>query len=137
MAYLLMVDDNPQTQTYLGRILRHRTRHELVFARSAREGIDRIVERRPDLIFLDLFLPGGTDGFQLFETLRGHPATASIPILIHTAVPLDPLTQIRLRRVHHDGFLEFPVPASELIRVIDAALARHQTGVHRWRPPTA
>ena len=137
MAYLLMVDDNPQTQAYLERIVRHRTRHELGFARSGKEGVDSIVERRPDLIFLDLFLPGGMDGFELFGMLRGHPATASIPILIHTAVPLDEVTLIRLRRVQHDGFVEFPVAASDLVHLVEAALQRRQTGVRRWQPPTA
>ena len=98
MANLLMIDDNPQSQKYLGRIIRHRTSHALVFAGDGPEGIEKIVEQRPDLLFLDLFLPG-TDGFELFTTLRNHPATHNVPIIIHAAVPLDDVTQIRLRRI--------------------------------------
>ena len=64
MANLLMIDDNPQNQTYLSRIIRLRTDHEFVVAGSGPEGIEKIVDQRPDLIFLDLFIPG-IDGFEL------------------------------------------------------------------------
>ena len=71
------------------------------------------MERRPNLILLDLFIPG-MDGFELFITLRDHPATAAIPIVIHSAVPLDQLTQLRLKRVRNEGYIELPIEASEL-----------------------
>ncbi len=136
MANLLMIDDNPQSQKYLGRIIRHRTSHALVFAGDGTDGIEKIVEQRPDLLFLDLFLPG-TDGFELFTTLRNHPATHNVPIIIHAAVPLDDVTQIRLRRITHDGLVEFPIEASELIRFINTALKRNSSQTHKWVPPSA
>jgi len=76
------------------------------------------------------------DGFELFKTLRDHPATENIPIIIHTADPLDQGTQIRLRRVIADGFVEFPIEASELIRIVDTALKRNATHVRKWVPPS-
>lgn len=136
MANLLMIDDNPQSQKYLGRIIRHRTSHALVFAGDGPEGIEKIVAQRPDLLFLDLFLPG-TDGFELFTTLRNHPATHNVPIIIHAAVPLDDVTQIRLRRITHDGLVEFPIEASELIRLINTALKRNSSQTQKWVPPSA
>lgn len=120
----MMIDDNPQSQKYVERILRHRSSHDIGFSASAAEAIEKLVERRPDLILLDLFIPG-MDGFELFKTLRDHPATADIPIVIHSAVPLDQLTQMRLKRVRTDGYLEFPIEASELNRTIANALQRH------------
>ena len=134
MAHILMVDDNPSNQRYIERIIRHRTQHELAFAADSKAAIERIVEKRPDLIFLDLFIPG-TDGFEFFKVLRGHPATASIPIVIHTAVPLDQVTQIRMRRVACDAFVEFPVEASELVRIMDTAMQRTAVPIRRWTPP--
>jgi CheY-like chemotaxis protein len=136
MANLLMIDDNPQSQKYLGRIIRHRTSHALVFAGDEPKGIEKIVERRPDLLFLDLFLPG-TDGFELFTTLRHHPATHNVPIIIHTAIPFDDVTQIRLRRIPHDGLVEFPIEASELNRLINIALKRNSSQTQKWVPPRA
>ena len=135
MAHILMIDDNPQNQRYIERIVRHRTHHEIVFAGDSKEGIEKMVARRPDIIFLDLFIPG-VDGFDFFKILRRHPATASIPIVIHTAVPLDQITQIRLRRVPFDGFLEFPVEASQLIGAIDRALQRNAGPMRKWVPPS-
>ena len=136
MANLLMIDDNPQNQTYLSRIIRLRTAHEFAVAGSGPEGIEKIVAQRPDLIFLDLFIPG-IDGFELFNLLRDHPATHSIPIIIHTAVPLDDVTQIRMRRIQPDAFIEFPVEASALVQTIEKALQRNRLGTKKWVPPKA
>ena len=135
MAHILMVDDNPQNQRYIERIIRHRTSHQLTFAGHGEEVIEKIVERRPDIILLDLFIPG-VDGFDLFNILRDHPATHSIPIVIHTAIPFDQVTQIRLRRVRHDGLAEFPIEASELGRIIDTALKRNSPTERKWVPPS-
>ena len=93
-----------------------------------------MVERRPDLNFLDLYIPG--DGFELFDNLRKHPATGSIPIIIHTAVPLDQLTRWRLRKMRFEGFVEFPIEASELNKVIDVALKHNSPDVRKWVPPS-
>jgi CheY-like chemotaxis protein len=135
MAQLLMIDDNPQSRLYMERIIKHRTKHKIQFANDSREGMERLVKCRPDLLFLDLFLPG-TDGFQLFDILRSHPATATIPIIIHSAVPLDKITQMRLRRMRHDGYLEFPIEATGLNRMIENVIHRHSTE-QRWQPPPA
>ena len=86
------------------------------------------MERRPNLILIDLFIPG-MDGFELFITLRDHPATAAIPIVIHRAVPLDQLTQLRLKRVRNEGYIEFPIEASGLpTGFIANALQRNSPG---------
>lgn len=136
MAYILMIDDNPQSRRYLERIIRHRSAHQLEFASSGSAAVEKLVERRPDLIFLDLFIPG-IDGFELFDILRRHPATEDIPIVIHTAVPLDPVTRMRLDRLRFEGFVEFPIEASELNRVIAIALKRSATPARKWIPPPA
>ena len=135
VAYILIVDDSPHNRKYLERIIRHRTKHTVVFAETAPEAVEKMVEKRPDVIFLDLFIPG--DGFVLFDNLRRHPATGSIPIIIHTAVPLDAVTNIRLRKMQHDGFVEFPVEASHLVSRIDIALRRNSSVERRWVPPRA
>ena len=136
MACILVVEDNPQSRRYLERIIRHRSQHELVFAGTGKEAIDSLVERRPDLIFLDLFVPQ-TDCFEFFALLRRHPATADIPIVIHTAVPLDPLTKMRVDKMRFEGFVEFPIEAWELNRVIATALKRNALPTRKWTPPPA
>ena len=136
MAYLLMIDDNPQTQKYLGRIIRLRTRHQLGFAASATAAFEALAAKRPDLVFLDLYIPG-MDGIELFETLRRHPATQTIPVFFHTAVPLDPVARMRLDRTQFEGLIEFPIEASALSAQIEAALESGRRQVRRWEPPPA
>ena len=92
--------------------------------------------KRPDLIFLDLFLPG-INGFELFNLMRGHPATHSIPIVIHSAIPLDDITQIRMRQIQCDAFIEFPVEASVLVRTIEEVLQRNRVETKKWVPHRA
>jgi len=139
MAYLLMIDDNPQSQRYIEKIIHYRSSHEIEFAPTSVEAVEKLVERRPEVIMLDLFIPGA-DGLEFFQSLREHPATADIPIIIHTAVPLDQLTEMRLKRVtrtvRYEGFVEFPIEASELNRIIDIALKRNASGARKWVPPS-
>ncbi len=133
MAYLLMIDDNPQTQRYIERIIRHRTKHEIAFAASKDECIEKMVERRPEVVLLDLFIPG--DGFELFELLRQHPTTEDIPIVIITAVPLDQITRMRLKKMRCEGFIECPIEATELNRILNIALKRNSIVARKWEPP--
>ena len=137
MAHILMIDDNPQNQRYIGKILRYRSTHQIDFAPDCHDAVEKIVEQRPDLIFLDLFTPG-TDGFEFLESLHTHPATKGIPVVVHSGVPLDRLTSLRLKRVRpmYEGLIEFPIDASDLNRTIAAALRRSTGSVHKWAPPT-
>jgi CheY-like chemotaxis protein len=82
--------------------------HQIGFAENATDAIESMVQRRPDVILLDLFIPE-MDGFQLFENLRKQPATESIPVIGHSAIPLDPVTALRVKRMRSEGFIEFPI----------------------------
>ena len=138
MAYILMIDDNPQNHKNVGRTLHYRSNHEIKFAIDSSDAIEKMATRRPDVILLDLFIPG-MNGFDFFELIHNHPATSDIPIVIHTAVPLDELTDLRLqrlRRIHrHVGFLQFPIEASELKKVVTDALKKKNDGTRKWNPP--
>ena len=140
MAYILMIDDNPQTQKQFERVLHYRSKHEVGFAASSYAAVEKMVERRPDVIFLDLFIPGA-DGFEFFKKIKTHPATSSIPIVIHTVVPLDQLTKLQLKRmkkdVRYQGFVQFPIEASELNRIIANALKHSAVRTQKWVPPKA
>ena len=77
---ILLVDDNK----HLLGLLRLHFKGQGFSIATAANGLDALkkaVAMGPDLILLDLLLPG-LDGFVVCETLRKHPATASIPIII-------------------------------------------------------
>jgi CheY-like chemotaxis protein len=109
MSYLLMIDENPVNRRYIGKMIQYRSN-----IRSALPKMPMTQSRawcnvrRPDVILLDLFIPG-MDGFQLFENLRKQPATESIPVIGHSAIPLDPVTALRVKRMRSEGFIEFPI----------------------------
>lgn len=135
MAYVLMVDDNPVNCRYIEKMIRYRSNHEIGFAHDASQAIESMINRRPDVILLDLFIPG-MDGFELFENLRKHPATESIPVIAHSAIPLDPVTKLRVKRMRTEGFILFPIDATALKETIGTALKRNDVLTKKWIPPS-
>ena len=63
VAWPIFCDRRQPQNKRIGSIIRLRTDHNFVVADSGTEGIEKIVAQRPDLIFLDLFIPG-IDGFE-------------------------------------------------------------------------
>ena len=82
-ANILAVDDEPAL-TELMHFHLERAGHHVTIAANGWEAIDRIKQRRPDIILLDLMLPD-LDGFGVCEILRSEPLTATIPIIIVSA----------------------------------------------------
>ncbi|HRE83330.1 MAG TPA: response regulator [Opitutaceae bacterium] len=80
---ILSVDDEPDVTTLVQFHL-DKAGCEVVTAGTGREALDRVNERRPDLILLDLMLPD-IDGFGICEILRRQAVTATIPVVILTA----------------------------------------------------
>jgi CheY-like chemotaxis protein len=101
------------------------------------EAIERAVRAQPDLITLDLSMPG-TDGIEAFVQLRKNPATEQIPVCIITGHP-------EFRKVIYDrpvvppeGFITKPCDPDHVVRTVHriVALRRRQKGRHP-RPTTA
>lgn len=79
----MVAEDEPEVANLLEVIFR-REGFRILMARSAIEAIDVAIRHQPDLVLLDLDLPGG-HGSTVCETLRHHPATSQTQILIVTA----------------------------------------------------
>jgi CheY-like chemotaxis protein len=56
----------------------------VVGAASGQEGLTLVASEKPDLILLDIMLPGGMNGFDVLERLKEDPATQSIPVIVLT-----------------------------------------------------
>lgn len=80
---LLLVDDEPANLHVLREILQ--ADYRLQFARDGRRALDLVAAERPDLILLDVMMPGLT-GFEMCEALQAAPLTASIPVIFVTAL---------------------------------------------------
>lgn len=80
---LLLVDDEPANLHVLREILQHD--YQLQFARDGRRALELTAAERPDLIVLDVMMPGLT-GFEVCQALQAAPETRSIPVIFVTAL---------------------------------------------------
>jgi signal transduction histidine kinase/CheY-like chemotaxis protein len=118
---LLHIEDNPANRSLVARILERRPNIAVVGAESAEKGLELARTRDPDLIVLDINLPG-MDGFAALELLRAWPDTRNIPVIALTAnaMPSD------VKRGLEAGFLQYltkPVDVKEFLRAVDLFLS--------------
>ena len=83
MARILAVDDMPLHLDYLQEELTH-LGHEVITADDGQEALRAISEQEPDIVLLDLSMPG-MDGLQVLQVLRKEEAYASLPVIMLTA----------------------------------------------------
>src|SRR5262249_38715046 len=106
---LIVNEDNPDMNRFLVDCLA--PDYQLATAFDGRQGIEKALERRPDLILTDVMMPMGGD--ELVRELRGHPELERIPIIVLTAEADDEL-RIKLLREGAQDFLTKPVTSEEL-----------------------
>jgi DNA-binding response OmpR family regulator len=83
MAHILVIDDDQATLQLLIIMLEHEG-YQVSVASDGFQGLKLARKQRPDLVLLDLMLPG-IDGFEVCSRLRQEPATATVPVLIVSA----------------------------------------------------
>jgi CheY-like chemotaxis protein len=94
-ANLLVIDDDPQAVSLVKAILKpYNVRVSSVD--NARGGIEQALRNKPDLVILDLMMPG-VDGFEVIAALRRDKDMSRVPILVHTAKTLTAEDRHRLQ----------------------------------------
>jgi PleD family two-component response regulator len=81
---VLVVDDQPFNLTLLVTILQ-KEQYRVVIAESGEQALQQLAEDLPDIILLDVVMPG-IDGFELCRQLKDDPKTAAIPVIFMTAL---------------------------------------------------
>ncbi|HWL91000.1 MAG TPA: response regulator [Actinomycetota bacterium] len=117
MGRVLVVDDEPDV-LLLCRLNLQQRGHELLEASEGTRALELAKERHPDVIVLDLMLPGMT-GYEVLETLKGDPATSDIPVLVLTAKSLR-ADRERSQGMGAAGFLTKPFLPDELCEMVDS-----------------
>jgi len=117
---VLYVEDNPSNTMLMRRIFTRRPHIRLLVAADGDTGLEMVGEHRPDLVLLDLHLPGRS-GEEVLAGIRLDPAIAATPVVIVTA----DLTAGIERRLHDAGATDFmskPVDIGRLLHVVDREL---------------
>ncbi len=122
-AKILIVDDEPFNVDYLEQELED-LGYEIISATSGQEALSQVAEKKPDLVLLDIMMPG-MDGFEVCRTLKGDEDTRLIPIIFMTALGA---VEDRIKGIEAgaDDFLTRPVDERELRARIKTALKLKQ-----------
>jgi two-component system cell cycle response regulator DivK len=121
MVKVLVVEDNPANMKLAALLLRN-AGHGVLCATDAETGLTLARAERPDLILMDIQLPG-MDGFAATAMLKQDPATAGIPVIALTAMAMKE-DQEKSRAAGCDGYISKPLRYQELYAAIDALLAK-------------
>lgn len=110
--FVLVVDDNRITTKLLRRYLESNG-FEAAEAYDGIECLEKVAERSPDTIVLDVMMPR-MDGYETVKRLRENPATSKIPVVIVTALN-DVANQLKAIESGADDFLSKPIEEKLLI----------------------
>lgn len=116
---VLLIEDDRDSREVYGTALRH-SGYRVLEATDGGEGIRLAREHRPDVIVMDLGLPG-VDGWRATETLKANPATADIPVIAVT-VHVHEFYRARTQAVGCDSFLDKPCSPTRLLGEITRVL---------------
>jgi PAS domain S-box-containing protein len=120
---VLYVEDNPANLALVEYVLRQRRPHlRLLSAHTGELGISLAESQHPDLVILDISLPG-MDGYQVLEVLRNAPATRDTPIFALSANAMQRDVEQGLA-AGFDDYLTKPIDVARLLSTIDALLER-------------
>lgn len=116
---ILVVEDNALNLKLVRAVLEN-AGFRVRAAGTAEDGVALAVGEPPDLVLMDLQLPG-MDGYDGLRALRAEPATSGVPVLAVTALAM-PQDREQVRRAGFDGYIEKPISVRDLPGQVRAAL---------------
>ena len=120
MAKILVVDDDVRNLRLAVTVL-DKAGHEVLSAEDGAEGIAAALAHAPDLVLLDVQMPG-MDGVTVLMRLRAEPRTAALKVVALTALAMKGDRE-RLLAEGFDGYLEKPIRYKKFLASVAALLA--------------
>ncbi len=120
MSLILIVEDNEKNLKLVRDVLQVKG-YETIDAGTAEDGLKLALERKPNLILMDIQLPG-MSGVDALKALRAEPETAGMPVIAVTASVMQQDRQ-QIMRAGFDGFIEKPINLRKLLDTVQQALA--------------
>jgi len=121
MSLILIVEDNEKNMKLVRDVLQAKG-YATIEAGTGEEGIRLAAERKPDLILMDIQLPG-INGIEALRVLRASPETAAIPAVAVTASVMQQ-DRKQITEAGFDGYLGKPINLKEFLETVRAILEK-------------
>ena len=119
MSLILIVEDNEKNMKLVRDILQAKG-YQTVEAITGEEGVKLALERKPDLVLMDIQLPG-INGIEALRQLRADSSTAAIPVVAITASVMQQDKQ-DVMASGFNAFIEKPINLREFLATVQAAI---------------
>jgi two-component system cell cycle response regulator DivK len=119
MTLILIVEDNEKNLKLVRDVLQVKG-FATIEAGSAEDGIKLAAERKPDLILMDIQLPG-MNGIDALKVLRADPATSKIPVVAVTASVMQQDRKL-ITEAGFDGYVAKPINIKEFLEAVRSVL---------------
>lgn len=114
---ILVVEDQDSIRRMIEALI-HARGYTVIAVPSGAKALDVAITDPPDLVLLDLMLPGQYDGFEVCQRLRKDPSTRSVPVVIITAMD-DDATRERAKQAGATAFYTKPFSPIALLKEIE------------------
>jgi two-component system cell cycle response regulator DivK len=121
MSTILIVEDNEKNMKLARDVLQSRG-YATLEAVTGEDGVRIAIERKPDLVLMDIQLPG-INGIEALRQVRADPGCARIPIVAFTA-SVTPTDRSQISAAGFDGFLSKPINLKEFLDTVKRLLER-------------
>ena len=119
MSLILIVEDNEKNMKLARDVLQVKG-YTTIEATTGEDGVRLATERKPDLVLMDIQLPG-INGIEALRTLRANPTTAHIPVIAVTASVMQQDRKL-ITEAGFDAYVGKPINLREFLDALDAAL---------------
>ncbi len=114
---ILLIEDNHSLREEIVNVLELEG-FDVTTAENGRVGIERLHQEIPDLVLCDLMMPD-MDGYETLKAIRGHPATARLPVILLTARD-DDTCRTKGTELGADDYVTKPFRIPDLLRALEA-----------------
>ena len=121
MSVILIIEDNPRNMKLVRDVLQVKG-HSTLEATTAEDGIEIAKQELPDLVLMDIQLPG-MNGIDALAHLRADAATEKIPVIAVTASVMQHDRKL-ITEAGFDGYIGKPINLAEFLQTVSAQLAR-------------
>lgn len=122
MATILIVEDDPYVRNFYDRLFRIGSSHKVVMAGSGEEGLKLAKEQKPDLVLLDIMMPG-MNGLEVLEKLKAETETKDLTVVILTNFGEEEFVKKAVALGATSFIVKSEIEGEQLLKLVDKYIA--------------